>query len=287
MRHRLVLAAACALLPLAAQAAAADQAPATTPQAAAAATPDKPAPPRKATPQERAMADRLEPLARAAFWSHEVDTDPTDTVAGVRLASALRALGHDQTAIEAAARVLVVDPANYDALMETARAYVAENQGFYAIDPAQKAHAGAPRDWRSLSVLGVAYEQVERDADAQATWRQALALSPDNPAVLANMAMSLAARGQADQAEILLRKAIVQPGATLQERQDLTLVLGAEGKLGEAETLLRQDLPPEQADADLAYLQALAAGRAGVQPAVAPAPVVDPHSWAAVKAAGG
>ncbi len=263
---------------------------AATPAAAAKDQADAAPPaPRKATPEQRAMADRLEPLARAAFWDHEVNADPADTVAGIKLANALRALGQYQPAIEAASRVLVVDPNNFNALMESARAYVAEGQGFYAIDPANKAHALAAKDWRPLSILGVALEQDQRDDDAQVAWRQALTLSPDNPAVLANMAMSLAGRGQADQAEALLRRAVAQPSAGLQERQDLVLVLGAEGKLGEAEKILREDLPPDQVAIDLNYLQALAAGRnppAAVQPAATP-PAATARSWDSVKAAGG
>ena len=62
------------------------------------------------------------------------------------------------------------------------------------------------------------------------------------------------------------------------------LVLGLEGKLAEAETLLRQDLPPEQANASLAYLQAVSPHAADVAapPAAAPA-----RTWDAVRGAGG
>jgi Flp pilus assembly protein TadD len=224
-------------------------------------------PPSKAGPQARADAARLAPLARAAFWGREAQIDPTDAVAGVQLASALRALGQYDTAIQSAGRVLVIDPNNMDALMETARAYVAEGQGFYAIDPLTHAQALAPKDWRPLSLLGIAYAQV---------------LSPDNPAVLTNMAMELAAQGDAASAETLLRRAAAQPGANLTVRQDLTLVLGLEGKLGEAETLLRRDLPPDQADADLAYLQAASARGGQAAPVAAPQ-----RSWESLKGAGG
>jgi Flp pilus assembly protein TadD len=176
----------------------------------------------------------------------------------------------------------VIDPNNMDALMETARAYVAEGQGFYAIDPLMHAEALAPKDWRPLSLLGIAYAQVRRADDAQAAWRQALVLSPDNPAVLTNMAMELAAKGDTASAETLLRRAAAQPGANLTVRQDLTLVLGLEGKLSEAEVLLRRDLPPDQADADLAYLQA-----ASARGAPAAAPVAPQRSWDSLKGAGG
>jgi Flp pilus assembly protein TadD len=278
------------------QAAATDQAaaapsvmsmtPVKVPAAPPAAPPAPKAPRPKASPQERADAERLQPLARAAFWAHEVNVDPIDQVAGVRLAAALRALGQYDEAAASAQRVLVIAPDNIDALLESARAYVAQGQGFYAIAPAERVKTLAPKDWRPLSLLGVAYAQVRRGDDATAAWRQALALSPDNPAVLSNMAMELAAQGDAPQAEALLRRAVAQPGASLQVRQDLTLVLGLQGKLTEAERRLRVDLPPDQADADLAYLKAVSTGAnpAAVVPAVAAPPA---RSWASVKGSGG
>ena len=245
--------------------------------AAQASAPAKP--PRKASAEERAAADRLDPLARAAFWAHEVTVDPLDPVAGVHLASSLRAIRQFAEAADAARQVLVTHPDNLDALLENARGLIAQNQGFYAIEPLKHAQAVAPKDWRAASLMGVALTQVRRDADADAAWRQALALSPDNPAVLSNMAMALADRGQAAEAEALLRRAAAQPSAGLQVRQNLTLVLGIEGKLGEAEKLLREDLPPDQADANLDYLRALTA-----KPSP---PVASQRTWQTVKGAGG
>ena len=91
--------------------------------------------------------------------------------------------------------------------------------------------------------------------------------------------MALADHGQAAEAEALLRRAAAQPSAGLQVRQNLTLVLGIEGKLDEAEKLLREDLPPEQANANLDYLRALTA-----KPS---APAASQRSWRTVKGAGG
>ena len=70
--------------------------------------PAKPAADPKATPEERAAADRMEPMGRAAFWASQVSADPKDTEAGLKLASALRALGRYQEAFEAAGQVLVL-----------------------------------------------------------------------------------------------------------------------------------------------------------------------------------
>jgi Flp pilus assembly protein TadD len=245
---------------------AAASAPATS-QAQAPASP-KPA---KATPEQRAEAERLDPLGRAAFWAREVDVDPIDYDARLKLAKALRALGKFEEAGAAADQVLVMQPNNYEALLESARAKIDANQGFYAIDDAQRAEAIAPRDWRPVSLLAVALEQSERDPEALAAHQKALSLAPDNAATLTNLGMYYATHGDPAQAEPLLRKAAVTAGAGAQERQNLALVLGLEGRFDEAERLERQDLPPAAVDNNLAYLHA----------ATDPA---RPHTWDSLRA---
>ncbi len=210
----------------------------------------------KATAQERAQIARLDPLARASFWARESNLDPADAEAGVQLSRALRQLGSYEDALQASQRVLVTHPDNVDALLETARAHIGRGQGFYAIDPARRAQALAPRDWRAPSLLGVAYEQAKRGDEALAAHRQAVALAPDNPSAVSNLALCYAGRGDTAQAETLLRQAAARPGAPMAVRQNLALVLGLQGRLDEAERLARQDLPPEVVDRNMAWLKA-------------------------------
>jgi len=235
----------------------------------------EPAPPKvvKATKQERAAAMRLEPLARAAFFNREFEIDPTDVEAGLVLSDTLRALGRNGEAADAAHRVLLFAPNHYEALMAAARAHIADNNAFYAIDPLQSAIAQKPGDWRAYSLMGVALDETRRGSEAQAMWDKALSLSPDNPAVLTNKALYLASSGDLAGAETILRRAVTQPGAGIQVRQNLALILGLQGKMPEAEKLLRQDLPPDQADQNLAWLQA----------ALKPAPTGGDRSWDSVK----
>lgn len=260
---------------MAASAHAADKpAPSAPPSASGAAPAAAPEAPRKATPAERAELRRADPLTRMAFWSTQVERDGRDIEAGVGLSQALRALGRYDEAADAAARVLIVAPDDYDALMESARANLARGQGFYAIEPGRKAAALQPRDWRPLSLLGVAYEQAKRDDEALAAHRQAVALAPAEAVPLANLAMHLASTGDLPGAEKLLRQASALPTATIQVRQNLALVVGLQGRLDEAERLARQDLPPESVDNNLAWLRA-AVGQAGAT-----------RSYDAVKAGG-
>jgi Flp pilus assembly protein TadD len=217
-----------------------------------------PAPRVKASPAERQMIERGPPLARAAFWAREAELDPQDEQAAVGLSQALRALGSYDDAMGSISKFLMVKPDSFEGLMELARTHVARGKGFYAVDPARRAQALAPRDWRPATLLAVAYEQAQRDDEARAAHEKALAMAPQNPTVLSNYGMFLAGHGEAARAESLLRTAAARPDATIQVRQNLALVLGLEGRLTEAEKLAREDLPPELVANNMAYLRAAA-----------------------------
>lgn len=231
--------------------------------------------PAKASAQQRAEARRLDPLAQAAFWGAEFEVDPGDAEAGAGLARSLRALGRADEAAIAATKGLIAHPEDANLLLELARAHIARGQGFYAIEPARKVATQSPKDWRPLTLLGVAYEQAERDDEAEAAHRQAIGAGPNEAVPLANYAMHLAARGDLAGAEVQLRRAVTLPSATVQIRQNLALVVGLQGRLPEAEKLVRADLPPEQVANNLAYLRAVT-GQAG-----------QARSWEAMKAGGG
>ena len=233
---------------------------------AQAAPPAAPSVRQPATAEVRAAYDRADALSRQIFWTDQAEIDPMDPVAGVKAAQALRELGRFDQAAEMAGKVLMVQPANIEAMLEAGRAHIARGQAFYGIAALEDARNARPQDWQAWSLLGAAYDQVRRPEDARAAWAQALALSPDNPAVLSNMAMSAMTRGDAATAEPLLRRAVAQPGASLKVRLNLAMVLGLTGHMAEAEQMLRRDLPPEAADRNLEWLRARA-GTTGIDQA--------------------
>lgn len=224
------------------------------------------APRAPASAEARAAYDRADPLSRSVFWTEQAELDPMDPVAGVKAAQAMRELGRYQEGAEMAERVLLVQPANVEAMLEVGRGHIARGQAFYGVSALERARDARPEDWRAWSLLGTAYEQVRRSQDAQAAWAQALALSPDNPDVLTNMAISAMTRGDTAGAEPLLRRAAAQPGASLKVRLNLAMALGLNGKIDEAEAMMRRDLPPDAADRNLAWLRART-GTSGVDQA--------------------
>lgn len=230
-------------------------APATAGDPVTAAAPAAPAARAPATAEVRAAYERMAPLARSLFWTGEMEINPADPVAGPSAARALRELGRYDQAAETAGKTLVAQPNNYEALLEFGRAHIARGQAFYGIAALERARAARPDDWRPLSLLGTAYQQVRRPDDARAAWNDGLRLAPDNPDILNNVAIGYLAAGDAAAAETLLRRAAAQPGANLQVRLNLAMALGLQGKSAEAEQMLRRDLPPEQADSNIEWLR--------------------------------
>lgn len=277
----LVAAALCAALPsvVLAQQVVPEAAP-PRPEPAQTASPAAAAPPmeaqRPADAATRAAYDRMDPLARSVFWAREQQINAADPIAGARLARALREMGQYDQAAASAQQTLVVLPDNVEAMLELGRAHIARGQAFYGVAALERAHQLAPNDWRPLSLLGVAYQQVRRGDDARQAWNDALRLSPDNPDVLTNAAIALMSDGNAPAAETLLRRAAAQPTAGLKVRQNLALVLGLQGKTQEAEQMLRRDLPPEAAERNLQWLRAR----------TAEASTGDARTWASVQAGG-
>ncbi|MGH7027753.1 tetratricopeptide repeat protein [Brevundimonas sp.] len=251
----------------------------TPPSAAQAAAPAR----QPADAATRASYDRADALSRSVFWAQEQQINPLDPAAGVKLSQALREMGQFDQAAETAQGVLTVQPANVEAMLEIGRAHIARGQAFYGIAALEQAKAAAPRDWRPLSLLGVAYQQVRRSDDAKAAWNEALRLSPDNPDILTNAAIARMGEGDAPSAEILLRRAAAQPTATLKVRQNLALSLGLQGKTAEAEAILRRDLPPEVADANLRWLAERTAAASAAAPVAATETAGPARTWSSVQ----
>ena len=59
------------------------------------------------------------------------------------------------------------------------------------------------------------------------------------------------------QAEAHLRRALTMQGVTSQMRQNLALVVGLQGRFDEARALFAAELPPDQVEANMAYIRRL------------------------------
>ncbi|MEO0400083.1 MAG: hypothetical protein AAF224_11765 [Pseudomonadota bacterium] len=204
----------------------------------------------------------MDPVAAAAFWSVRYDQDPKDWNAAVNYSMALRRIGSVEQAVKvmsAAANFHSEEPA---VAIETARALIEAGRAFEAVRHVQVAHEADPRDWRVLSVYGVALDQIGEHKSAQAKYELALSIAPGVVSLLNNKGLSYALDGNLVEAQRILRAAASAPGADARVRQNLALVLAIKGDMLEAERLARSDLPPQIADGNINYYRSLV-----VQPA--------------------
>ena len=118
-----------------------------------------------------------------------------------------------------------------------------------------KAHSPDNPDWRLLSVQGTALDQMGRHDEARSYYASALRIAPGDPGVLSNLGLSYMLSKDLPKAEEALRQAYASPRASTRVRQNLGLVVGLQGRFAEAETIVKADLPPDQAAANVAYLQ--------------------------------
>ena len=127
----------------------------------------------------------------------------------------------------------------------------------------RSAHDPKAPDWRLHSALGAALASRGKQPEAQAQFAKALALAPDHPSILNNLAMSYVLDGKAGEAEKLLRKAAVAKanpdGGKVQ--QNLALVLGLDGKFAESRAVAEKELPAAKATDNVSYLKKLAEAR--------------------------
>ena len=114
-----------------------------------------------------------------------------------------------------------------------------------------------PRDPQALSALGATLDQQTKHVEAREKYQAALAIAPDDVGIMNNLAMSFALQGKLTDAEQILSKAMAHPNSKSlpRVRQNMALVVGLQGRFDEAKQIASQDLPPDQVQANMAYLQ--------------------------------
>ena len=99
----------------------------------------------------------------------------------------------------------------------------------------------------ALVDLGVADDLTGRHAEAQASYRRALAISPADVPARTDLAVSIAVSGNGEEAAAMLRPIASNPLSTAKERADYALALAIAGRTEEARRALSQDLDAQRA----------------------------------------
>jgi Flp pilus assembly protein TadD len=198
--------------------------------------------------------------------------NPHDKATIIYYAAALRTAGQPAQAVAVIEAALIDHPNDVDLKLSYAKALAAAGSNSQALNVINDAISPTSPDWNALLVKGAILDQLGRNEEARMAYAQALLIAPNEASIEGNLGLSYAMTNDLAQAEQHLRKAASIPGATSRIRQNLALVIGLEGRFAEAQKLFAAELPPDQVEANMAYIRSM---------------MTQQNRWAAIKAGGG
>ncbi|MFH1341637.1 MAG: tetratricopeptide repeat protein [Pseudomonadota bacterium] len=210
----------------------------------------------EAGPNSSAEAD---PRRAVEVYGQRYRANPKDADAALRYGQALRATGQRAQAVAVFEQATIAHAGNKVLLAGYGRALADNGNSQRAFDVLSRAHSPDNPDWRILSVQGTALDQLGRHDDARRYYAGALAIVPEEPSVLSNLGLSYMLSRDLPKAEEALRRAYGSARADARVRQNLGLVVGLQGRFVEAESIVKADLPAEEAAANVAYLKQMLA----------------------------
>ncbi|CCV03194.1 conserved exported hypothetical protein [Mesorhizobium metallidurans STM 2683] len=185
--------------------------------------------------------------------------NPNDKRIATNYAAALQMDGDADQSLAVMRKLAIALPKDRDVLAAYGKALAANGQFEPALDAVRRAQTPEYPDWRLVSAEAAILDQLGQKDEARQDYRKALELKPNEPSILSNLGMSYVLEGDLRMAETYMRTAAQQPNADSRVRQNLALVVGLQGRFDEAEKIASQELSPEQAQANVAYLRQMLA----------------------------
>ena len=200
-------------------------------------------------------------IKETALLGKKWQADPKNLKLGLAYADHLKSFGQTEQQLQVLAKLAEYHPEDQALMTRYGRELVQAGQTDQAAGVLSKAIASGSTDWKVYSAMGSVLDQQGQYAQARDNYQRALKIVPGNAAVLNNLGMSYALEGNLKQAEATLRDASNSPAGKSEPRlrQNLALVVGLQGRFDEARQIASADLPAEQVEANMAYLQKMLA----------------------------
>lgn len=198
----------------------------------------------------------LETAARFYGRAHEVAPENPEPL--IRLGTLLSAAGAHGQAAQAFRTLQALQPNNREVARALGNALIASGRPEAAVAVLGDA-LRVRADALVLSGLGVAYDMMGRHDDAQASYGEALFLTPDDPDIRTNLALSHALAGNYPLAIEIIGAVTAEIESTRRHRQALALVLGLADRPDEAAEAAGRDLDASGVDQAMRYYEQLRA----------------------------
>ena len=199
--------------------------------------------------------DKFDYQSAAKYYQNLHKRDPNDMAALLGLARNLRYIGSAASSLALLEEALPGNPGNFAIRAEYGKSLVAAGRGRRAIDYLTELLEEIPDDWELLSALGIAHDLLGESGKAERAYRSALEITPENPSIINNLALSLALSDQIDEGIALLEKTTNTVLSTPHLRQNLALMYAMKGDIKSARRLAEWDLPREMVDSNIEYYE--------------------------------
>jgi Flp pilus assembly protein TadD len=205
---------------------------------------------------EKVDAGRVgDPRRDVDLYQERYRANPKDADAALKYGKALRATGQRSQAVAVLEQATIAHSGNKQLLAAYGRA-LADNGNFQqAFDVLGRAHSPDDPDWRLLSAQGATLDQLGRYEEARQYYSSALKIVPDQPLVLSNLGLSYVLSKDLPRAEETLRRAHRLAPTDPRVRANLALAVGLQGRIADAEKIVKADLPPAEAAANVTQLR--------------------------------
>jgi Flp pilus assembly protein TadD len=198
-------------------------------------------------------------LKDAAKAGEAYKGDPSNPAKAIAYANALGSIGQTEKQMQVLKQLYLSNPDEPKIGAIYGKRLIGIGQGNAAIPVLEGVAQNPAADWRVNSALGSAYDQDGQFEAASGQYEKALAKKPGELSILNNMGMSHILRGDPKTAEEIFRKASKLPKARTEPRirQNLALAVGLQGRFDEARRIASEDLPADQVEANIAYLETM------------------------------
>ena len=206
-------------------------------------------------PESRTDVASDDPRRAVEAYGDRYRANPKDADAALVYGQALRATGQRAQAAAVLEQATIAHPGNKTLLAAYGRALADNGNSQAAFDVLSRAHSPDNPDWHILSVQGTALDKLGKHEEARRYYTSALRIMPEEPSVLSNLGLSYMLTKELPKAEETLRRAYAASRADARIRQNLALVVGLQGRFAEAESIVKADLPADEATANVTYLR--------------------------------
>ena len=189
------------------------------------------------------------------YWGQEYEKKPADLQTALNYSRNLKALGEKQKAFTILQQASVLHGSNTELASEYGRMALDFDQLNVASRLLEIADSPTNPDWKVISARGTVLAKQGQYKDAIPFYERALALAPNQPSILNNLALANAMSGDAKKAEEILRQVADKGGNSSKVKQNLALVLGLQGKYDEAKTVSGTSLTADAASENSEYVR--------------------------------